>query len=387
MIIIYFLRLLFLDADAHSYILNEIQPVDEVYYNEIALKIADIGLFNVLGKGVGFVTLPNAKCYLVSNIITGISLSVFGKTYFALRLPNVILGLIGLLFMAKILDICKVERKIKYICVIFFVVDFNLLTLTRSAVTIIPCMVTALLYVYVYLHNKSNYYLKFFWGGAFISIFSFCSVYMGVSFFILGNFMLAFILLYQNREYKDKMKQIILGYVSGNLAGLVLSETLAIVFLREHVINVVLSTFSGFGEKISESLAISTRVIHWAKIGTQFWTAYMFRYNYMLLLLFVISIFCWWKKEKAEEFFLFTTFLMAHWIQTIVLENATASKATISYGIIIIFVAYTWHHFEGLNISKVLFGSALMLATMGWMLGYIKYNNFFHKTWIAFWCV
>lgn len=382
-VLFYCLRFIFLDADAHSYLLNEIQPIDEVYYNEIGFKIADTGIGNIIGKGAGDVTIPNAKCYLISNVLTGISMTFLGKTYFALRLPNVLLGLIGLVLFIKTLDLLGINQKLKICSVIFYVVDFNLLTMTRSAITVVPCMVSAILYLYMYIRHRANCFKKVFWS-SFISIFSFCSVYMGVSFFVLGNFLMTLYLIIQNRREKKNLKRILVGFVAGNIAGFFLSEILALTFLNEHIIKVVLGTFSGFSAKISESLNISTQLLHWCKTGSQFWTSFMFRYNFVFLLLFVVSVLCWWRKKKSEEFFLLFTFLFAHWLQTIVLENATASKATISYGVVLLFIVYTMNSFDVLKLSNVRIAVATLFSIGVWGLGIIFYRSFFSKRWMFF---
>ena len=59
--VLYFLRLIHIDADVISYALNQINPIDEMYYNEVAINIYNQGFIDSLRYGVGEVTIPNAK--------------------------------------------------------------------------------------------------------------------------------------------------------------------------------------------------------------------------------------------------------------------------------------------------------------------------------------
>lgn len=349
--VLYFLRLIHIDADVISYALNQINPIDEMYYNEVAINIYNQGFIDSLRYGVGEVTIPNAKTYLLPNILTGLCLRVFGKTYLGLRFSSVVWGLVGLIFLYIILNLVLKHNSASKMYILFgvllYLFDFNVLMLTRSAITIIPCMVAELIILYFYLRFRDDCYKKSF-VLAFGSLTAFCIVYMGVPFFILAAFLITCRNLIVNKDKQERIKSF-WGYIAGNVCAFIVTEIMALIFVREHIWKVVLATFSGFSYKIAESVDILSRLAVWKNTALEFWTSNMFRYSPIMLCMFALSLVLFFLKKREEFDYVALLFVLSHWAQTIVLENATASKATISYGMILVYCIYSLSKIELLN--------------------------------------
>lgn len=341
---VYFVRVMFLDADSQPYLLNQIQPIDEMYYNEIAVNICNNGIGNTILHGTGSVTIPNAKCYLLPNIFTGIFLSIFGKNYYGLRCLNIILGFFGMMFIGRIINIIcgKFEKKetLAFCGMSIYALDFNILMLTRSAVTIMPCIFAEIVLIWLAVkyadREKKQIFFLAFW-----SLLSFCMIYMGVSFFVLAVGLWTLILFLRSVVAKSDVRGIIVSYLSGNVAAVLVSEIFSLIFLREHIWSVVLGTFLGFGDTIKAKVGFLDHLQKWAYNATSFWMSNMFRYNPILLIVFVCAVvicLMYYRKEAAAVFLLLLT--GSHWLQTTVLVNANESKSTISYGAVLIFSIY-----------------------------------------------
>lgn len=340
--VLYFLRFLFLDADSRSYLLNQIQPIDEMYYNEIAVNIYNDGILKTILNGTGDVTIPNAKCYLIPNFITGIILNILGENYYALRLFNVIIGFLGMLFIGRIVRIVLKKFQSQELLVLLsmtiYVLDFNILIFTRSAVTIMPCIFAEIVMIYLGVKYTDNTIKQVFWL-AFCSLFSFCVVYMGVSFFVMAVGIWCFYLFIKALISKNSAKKVAFSYFLGNLTALIVSEILSYAILREHIWRVILKTFLGFGDTIKGNVGSLNHIQRWIYNSLSFWMSNMFRYNPILLILFIASIVIWFLFYRKESRLRFILLLIgSHWLQTTILVNANESKSTISYGAILIFI-------------------------------------------------
>lgn len=340
----YCLRFLYLDADSRPYLLNQIQPIDEMYYNEIAVNIYNMGIKDFITYGVGDPTIPNAKCYLFSNVVTGVSLSILGKNYYALRVQSVVLGFLGMLLVGvAVRTACrKFEKRgvLALLAMSIYVLDFNILAYTRSAITIGPCILAEIVMVWLAVRYADEEARQIFWL-SFCSLLSFCTVYMGVSFFVLAVGIWTAFAAIKALGDKRKVKRILLAYLSGNLSAFAMSEALSFAFLREHTWDVVLGTFTGFGYTIREKVGLLSSLGTWLSNASSFWMSNMFRYNPILLMLFASSVIIWilyYRGRREAQFLLLL--IGSHWLQMTVLVNANESKSTISYGAVLIFMMF-----------------------------------------------
>ena len=388
---LYFFRFLFLDADSRPYLLSQIQPIDEMYYNEIAVNICNDGIGKTILYGTGDVTIPNAKCYLIPNFITGIIFNILGKNYYALRFLNVIIGFLGMLFIGQIVQIVcntlKNQELLTLLSMTIYALDFNMLILTRSAVTIVPCIFAEIVMVWVGVKYIDKTIIQIFLL-AFCSLFSFCVVYMGVAFFVFAVGIWSFLLFIKAIISKNNAKKVVLSYLLGNLTAIVVSEFLSFIILREHIWNVVLKTFLGFGDTIKANVGLLDHIRNWLFNSVSFWTSNMFRYNPILLILFAGSIVIWLLYYRKKSSMLFVLLVIgSHWLQTTILVNANESKSSISYGAVLIFSLSILGTFisekkweeTGFICRMAIFATGILAAGFV-MLGYRNVAHMFDQT-------
>jgi hypothetical protein len=91
--IVYWFRLLFLDSDVKNFYIAQIQPSDELYYNEVGIRLARYGLGGfIFGSQASLVTISNAKNYFLPSILSGLSLKIVGNTFWGIKVPYVCIG-------------------------------------------------------------------------------------------------------------------------------------------------------------------------------------------------------------------------------------------------------------------------------------------------------
>lgn len=340
-------RFLFLDSDVMPFTMSNIDPMDEIYYNQIGWNIADQGLLFSLTHGVGPVCVPNAKTYLVSNILVAITCSLLGKTYYALRTPTVLLGLFSMYLIQTILnDVLqdsKYKKKIIILTLLLYTTDFTLLMLTRSSITVTPCMTAELLlfFAMVKLNGKRRRQSL---ALGFLSTVSLCIVYMGVPFFILASGLFVVVdALIQTRKFKEVIINAALFGV-GIILGILFSDLCSRVFLKQNIIEILLATLAGHGEKINTAPTLHTILV----AMFSFFESNLFRYDSLLLFLLAASVLIELFRKKRSPYCLFAILLIfSHWLQNIPLNNMTASKTSISAGAVLLLAAMELEHLIG----------------------------------------
>ena len=347
--IIYFMRVFFLDADVKSFLLAQVQPVDELYYNELAVKIYRYGISNIINGTWSQPSVANARTFLLPNLLVALSLKIIGNNYYGLKIPYVLMGYVVGIFLYKCAkEMAKSYKEIIFFVMMLYIFDFNVFMLSREAVTVLPCMLGCIVYLYGMLKIKSEK-IKYFFGG-FWPIISFCLIYMGLP-FIIASSCVYFLSTIIKREGNEKNK--IFFYFLGICFGIVLCELCSLLFFQQHVTKTIIDTFAAHGGKI-DGLTVFRSVSTFFNYTLGYWGSNAFRYNYLVLffglLAFIVCIYKSIKKDKNA--FLLITLIGFHWAQTIFLNNMTPSKATITYPVILIAITYSFVFFKD-NIYKI----------------------------------
>lgn len=386
--LLYFMRAFYLDADACSYALTQIQPIDEMYYNEIAYNIGSSGLATFLIDGPGKISIPNAKTYLIPNIVNGICLLLFGKNFIALRISTVFWGYFAMVLLYMFMKyICGSQKKHACLFIgMFYLFDFNNLALSRSAIPIVPCMFAETMFVYFVLRSeKRSNRLGLILGA--IPVILFCCVYMGLPFLLLASIVIVIGYCWNNRNEKEVVKTILCYYLAGVFCGVIVSDILMRIFLKEDVFHVIMAVFSGFSNKIKGSILFD--VITYMHQSRQFIMSNMFRYDPILLFAFCGSIFyaiylCVHERKMDFKLFVLVVVILCHWLMTVIVENATLSKATISYGTILMLIGYVMSIAYQKHIGKFIEQAVSLIficASWLWTRSYqLEINAFSHKT-------
>lgn len=337
--IFYFLRVILLDADVKYYCLAEVQPIDELYYNELAVKIYKYGLNKIIDGTWSSTSVANAKTFFLPNIITGLSMKLLGNNYWGLKLPYVLMGFCAVVLLYLCAKILLPGFKLAHLIVVLaYIVDFNIFMLSREAVTVMPCMLACIITVYGAL-KITDVKLRWLFLGAW-PIISFCLVYMGLPFLIIATGILFIAELLCEKKYRWKK---LFFYVLGIGLGTCISEAVSIVFFQQHIVKTIADTLAAHSAKV-EGLSVIVSVIKLINNGLAYWLSNAFRYNYLALVLGIVSLAAlsfgaFLKKDKYA--FILCVYVYIHWMQTVFLNNMTHSKATISYPIILLCIAYS----------------------------------------------
>lgn len=336
--IIYFIRLLFLDADVKTFAVAQVQPIDELYYNEIAVKIYKYGLSGVVNGTWSDTSVANAKTFLIPNLITALSLKVFGNNFWGLKVPYVLMGYCsGILLYILIRYIVPEKKWIHLLIMISYVLDFNIFMLSRDAVSVMPCMLAGLIAA-IGVFKISHVSIKWFFLG-FWSVVSLCMVYMGLPFIAVATAVLLVISVIFLAE--DRIKKIVM-YCIGITTGVVASEIASLVLFQQHIVKTIKDTMIAHGGKII-GLSQFKDIGKLIQLFLAYWSSNVFKYNYILLLFGLISMIVLLvatvtRKDKIACILLI--FIGMHWAQTIFLKGMIPSKSTITYPFILLGVGY-----------------------------------------------
>jgi hypothetical protein len=215
-----------------------------------------------------------------------------------------------------------------------FVFDANILMISREGVTVGPCLLAVLILFRVMISDirETRKYALL----GFLPVIFFCQVYMGLPFLILVGF-----LYVMKQSIIKKKKLIFILYLFGNFAGLISSEIVSRLFFHQSIIKTITDTFSAHGDKINGvSSSLYSDLLH----IIHYFMSNAFKLNFLVLFLTICSLsYCLYAfvKKKDQIAFDILIFILCHWAQTILLDNMTESKATITFPIALIGIAYT----------------------------------------------
>lgn len=367
-VLIYCLRLPYLDADVKTFSVAQVQPMDELYYNEIAVKIHDFGIGALINRECADPSVANAKTFLFSNLVTGAFMSMFGKNFWAMKFPYFLMGLLnGILLLLSAEILIPNKKKTHLAIMMAYVLDFNVFMLSREAVTVMPCMLACILYFYVLL-KIDKAWLKWSFAGFFPAI-ALTMVYMGLPFLMPVGLTLLFIECFWQKESRVIN---ICAYILGNVIGIGISECVSRILFHQHVLKTILDTMSAHGSKLS-GIHVFGSVRGCIANAVSYWTSNVYRYNYVMLIFsvatFLLLIYGIIKKKDKTSFTLFI-FILIHWAQTFFLNNMTPSKATITYPIMLLSIGYVYDRWmidliKSEGKSRKMWGMICIIALIG----------------------
>lgn len=332
---VYWFRLLFLDADVSNFQLAQVQPMDEPYYNELGIKMARFGIGSLINGSQSITSVANAKTFFLPSLLSGLSMKAIGNTFWGLKIPFVCMGFVCLILLAHCTYVITKDRAAVLFASAAFVLDFNVLQLTREAVTVIPCMLAVLILFWMLISERLSSCQKAFLGGTW-SVLSFCCVYMGLIFPIL------IIFLFAAKETLSKKKSgILISYAAGSAVGVLICQIISLTFFQQNIVRTIMDTLAAHGGKINgASKSLGVMVTH----AKMYWVSNAFRYNFAFAVFLIMSgigtLYLFFQK-KDEIAFLFLIFILSHWGQTVFLDNMTLSKASITFPIGLMCIVYT----------------------------------------------
>ena len=333
-IIIYLFRIFHLDIDVVNFNMAQVQPIDELYYNEIAIYLHHHGWKSLFTGELSEITLANGKLLVIPNIITAFTMEILGNNYYGLRMGYICMGLLnGILLLALVKKLTQNIHIIVFVGLLYLC-DFNLICLTRSATTVVPCILSLLCTIALFVYSIPHK-VKFFILG-FLPIFIFMLVYGNMPFLII---FVGLYVLY--RFILDRQISYIIFYLIGIATALTISEAVDNLLFRQHMWDVFLNNMGAHGDKLSSggfSIIMSL-----ARNTYAFPCSNMFRYNIIPLFIMMSSLPLAFRKivhEKDSACLVLCGLLLMHYCQTVFLNNMTFSKASISFATVLLYIAY-----------------------------------------------
>lgn len=338
--LLFMLRLFFLDSDVPFFELAQIQPIDELYYNELAVKIYDNGFFSIFTGILSDVSVANAKTYLIPNLLSGISMLVFGKNFWGLRIPYVAMSYVCFYLLWKLSKKCFSDAPVvKFVVPLLYLFDFNIHMLSRSGVTVAPCMLACTIFIYAHLmwEGRSGVYIFMgFWSAAALDL-----VYMGMPFLFMSS--LCILILELWKERRDFPVKRIWLFGAGVLLGILFCEFMDYVILREHIWQVLLDTFSAHNDKVPPLNGLISYIREIWGYHMDYWSSNAYKSNAFLIIMAIYALlvsFYIILRRKDNRLNACFCVVCCHYLQTCFLPNMTDSKATISIAAVFMLVGF-----------------------------------------------
>ncbi len=348
---IYFLRILNLDQDLPPWGIGYYQPVDEGSYSLLALNYTHYGYLNptTIGDISYEVNTPlQTRTNIFGNILSIISLSLFGNNYYGFRLGYVLLGCGNLFLYILILrkinnnSKCVYKNKLFIAFTALLLFDFMFFMCSRVVENSSVRMFFNLLIVYIWLINKENYKRRFLMIG-FIAVCSVFFVYITNVFCILAIFLcIVNILIHKDKNCAFAAA----GYsLIGGIIALILAELYYRVIWNSNIIE----AFFGVIQLFSHSEGYEITTISKNIIGDviqkflAYWSSNSLLYN-VPIVFFIFAIFPIIVKKMIlkndETVTLCVFFILSFLMQTIFSEDCIGRKIISIYPIFLILVYY-----------------------------------------------
>lgn len=374
---IFLFRLLYLDSDVPFFELAQIQPIDELYYNELAVKIYDNGFFSIFTGILSDVSVANAKTYLLPNLLTGLSMLIFGKNFWGLRIPYVAMSYACLCLLWKLSQKCFADSlAAKFVVPLLYLFDFNVLMLTRSGVTVVPCILACTIFMYVYIMKEGR-------GGTYVfmgcwSVVALDMVYMGMPFIFVSSVgILALELWRERRDFPIRRVEL---FGAGILLGILLCEFADYIILREHIWQVLSDTFHAHNNKMTHFSGLISYLRELWGYHMDYWASNVYKHNPFLAVIAIyallMSLYLIVQKKDNRLYACFSV-VGCHYLQTCFLPNMTESKSTISIVAIFLLVGFAIREIEQKNraIPEYLDLAILFLAAFIAICAYTPLKN------------
>lgn len=352
---IFSIRIIHLDSDMPNYGIAYYQQVDEGPYAYLALNKINYGYINpdLMVDEVDQYTAPHLRTNLVGNLLSYITIKIFGKNYYGLRMSSIICMLLNYALIFLILSQIRKKyaedtKKSMYTMLGLFLLltfDFTFTLASRIVETSIYRMLFVLMGVYICFVCKDNSKIKYLLLG-FISMFSVFGIYITNIFFVIACIATMAVVFFRG----DKKKAIIsmLFYSLGAVGAIVLCETYMQHFWNTSLFNnclVIISNFSNIGGYIESGE--SNRIYY----AINFFASSFNLYNPGILLLtlaFVPILVMQLHKKKDENIMLLLFCYAAMFVQTIFSEDFIIRKNIVIVPVIIFLVYIGLLQFENI---------------------------------------
>jgi hypothetical protein len=347
----------YLDADVPLINIVRIADIDEFYYS--------IGGFNLFYFGeIKNSVLPFAESDLspfatLLDLFTYVSVTVFGNTYYGLRMASVLVSCLIFILIILILrktslsffNVSKVrENLFIYLILIYFALDFSFLIMGRICEPTIYRSLSMIIVIYVFAHlNKMSPSSKMFLPSFLIGVISMatvCFVYF-YNIFIVAAAFIAFFLFIRSRGIRYILKCLVL-YGAGVLLTFIVYDFYVRYNFGKSFISYIelLSTFS---DRVLKPTANDHGVLRnaWHFLRFTFLQDFgtnMFKFNLPFLFAFLAFLPVYLSKTFKEKkvFDIFVLSLIGFWFLQTMFENSFPDKRhTLMFPLFVLVLIYS----------------------------------------------
>lgn len=379
--LLFLIRIYNIDNDPPSYDICYYQPIDEGQYAMMALNQERYGTINVTDDNYEYSCKvpPNLSSLVLTNIVTYISLQIFGNNYLGLRFSSIFFSFMILVILFLFTMRFQKEKgngnnfsiKGMMFVSIFLLFDFNFLVTSRMVEPTIVRTFFLLLVLYSFYILDKKLYLRYF-VLSFLSIISIFLVYASNLFILIPLGVLILYEIYQNKSLK-----ILWFALLGMFLAYFISEIYYQLVFHISAIENIFKSITDFSSiqgytSFNSNKTLYEKIFDFSlqAIGTN-----MFYYNVLFAVLGVISLFInliIGVKEKKRELIYIVAIVFAFFLQTAYSTDFAIKKATLLFPIILISIVWCFknikvfiEYFQSKNMSyfKVFMGLGVVFIS------------------------
>jgi len=352
-------RVIFLDSDLPANIdLLNLYPFDEGFYTQSAFNLYNYGTFT--HNIVPYITNDAGVANLFQTILTYMSLLIFGNNYYGVRMPSIFISLITIwLFYLTLKNIKEDNSKFTnysiFSMVLYFVTDFEYLSISRIYVPTVFRIFFITLMIYIFSKYYKESYKEIF-THKHIFIFSFLSMSSIFFIYIYNIFIYSAIVftiftvsLFNN--WKKNKKQIAKDSFF-IILGTLFSLILFIIYLKViYSINIIdyfeITLRTGQAKQILKNTNFYSLILLPFKTIYDTLSTNIFRFNIILLLIFLLSLPIFTKKiiKNKNIFNIFLlNILFFKYTQSLFENTFFYKRLTVLLPVILIIIFLTKNH-------------------------------------------
>jgi len=142
-VILILLKIFFIEMDPPSWLVAYYQPIDEMYYVQLAYDYIDYQQLFYSDR-ISFFGTP-----LLSNIVAFFTLGVFGDNYYGLRLGSVFFGVMSMIIFVLLTRKFIFFKLIRFLAILFFGLNFSFTMATMYVEPTISRTFSLLVVIYI----------------------------------------------------------------------------------------------------------------------------------------------------------------------------------------------------------------------------------------------
>lgn len=371
-------RIIFLDSDLPPWKISEYQSIDELYYT--------LGSFNIFNHFTynhvtfDFLLEPKYVTNWLEEIITYISLMLFGNNYYGLRMSSVFSGLAIVLMVNYILyyyknNFLNKDINIKYTLVfvsLYMLIDFSFTLSNRVAEpTIYRILAIMILFVFILIISKNTLNKRKSFLIGFLSFSAFIYVYT-TNLFILPAIGLSILFFSYRRGFRISICNI-LTYLFGILISFFLFLIVYKYIVGGNYIENFLYTFSLVSNRVNENFysniinLLSTNIF---RFNTSFLFLTMFCLPWFIYIVFI--------KRNTVNIILFNLILM-FLIQTLFVNDYFHRKLILLFPLLMMMISIVYLHkdflLEKINCCIYIKGAVVLYLFIIFYISYKMIDN------------